>query len=454
MSKGKSSVGCLHPTIDDAMLHSASGSATSKNAGDKLDQLLYHVDKSTFSPFTNSPKLFTDRLIAYLNAQFSVKIDIKSKSAQQVIFELTGRSESTREAETALNSLFSSIKTKFYSKQSHGKFNLFRGDLSTSCTILSASIFACPNLFHVVQWEFSRAPILASSGFVKKDGGSLSVKYYTHQSPFGVKDEDLDAIVLRRLTSASEEIPYLTPSLLTQLTDLEKCIQKRPDYGHEICCWFEHQQESGNRSKTDVIYLYGKEPIVKQFHADVKSVMNKYMPKLHDVALSSFVVRIWYSMWSVRTFCCFFVLIQISYLREMCVDTLIQFAKNYEADGVEFRFGRESGGSCQFLAPEYLRERVKVFLLERSHVQVIQKEIRCSQALARRQQSALTALARKSNSLLSIVKPPAGIASPLLPNSTQSTVTSERIYVSNGDLTREKVRQNSGEMTGNDQRLT
>ena len=286
------------------VFHSVSGSATSKNAGDKLDRLLYHVATSTFSPFTNSPKLFTDRLTAYLNAQFSVKIDIKSRSAQQVICELTGRSENTREAEAALNSLFSSIKTKLYSKQSHGKFNLFRGELSTSCKILSASVFACPNLFHVVQWQFSRASILASCGFVKKDGGRLSVKYYAHQSPFGVKDEELDAIVLRRLASASEEIPYLTPNLCTQLKDLEKNIQKRPDHGHEICCWFEYQQESDNRSKTGVIYLYGKQPLVQQCHADIKSVMNKYMPKLHNVALSPFSVRIWHSICSVRTFRC------------------------------------------------------------------------------------------------------------------------------------------------------
>lgn len=132
----------------------------------------------------------------------------------------------------------------------------------------------------------------------------------------------------------------------------------------------------------------------------------------------------------------------------MCVEKLIQFTKDYEADGVEFRFGLESSGSCQFLAPEYLRERVKVFLLERSHVQIIQKEIQCSQALVRRKQSALIALARKNNSLISIVGPPAAVASPL---PTNSTVSPERIFVSNGDLTREKVRQNSGEKIGNNQ---
>ena len=131
----------------------------------------------------------------------------------------------------------------------------------------------------------------------------------------------------------------------------------------------------------------------------------------------------------------------------MCAEKLIQFTKDNEDDGVEFRFKCESGGSCQFFAPEYLCERVKVFLLEKSHVQVTQKEIRCSLALVRRQQSALIALARKNNSSLSIVEPPAAVASPLL---TNSTVSPERIHVSNGDLTKEKVRENSGEATEND----
>lgn len=290
--RGESLVGRLHPTNDDTMFHSPSGSASSKNDKDQLDQRVYLVDKSTFSPFTNSPKSFSDRLIAYLRAQFSVKIDMQSKSAQQVICELTGRPESIRDAETALNSLFSSVKTKLYSKQSHGKFHLFRGELSTNCKILSGSIFACPNLSNVVQLQFSRASILASCVFVKKGGGGLSVKYYAHQSLFGTKDEELDAIVLRQMTSASEKISYLTPNLCTQLTDLEKDIQKRPDHGREICCWFEHQKGSGDRSKTGVIYLYGKGPIVQQLHADIIAVMNKYMPKLHDLTLSPFVVRI------------------------------------------------------------------------------------------------------------------------------------------------------------------
>ena len=135
----------------------------------------------------------------------------------------------------------------------------------------------------------------------------------------------------------------------------------------------------------------------------------------------------------------------------MCEKELIQFEKDHEADGVDVRSKLYSSGSCQFLAPDYLKERVKVFLLERSHVQVTQKEIRCSRSLLAEKQLELIALARTHHSLLRIEEPPVATAPRTPTNLTQPQhVGREMIHVSQGDLLAEQVRHYSGESIHSD----
>ena len=127
---------------------------------------------------------------------------------------------------------------------------------------------------------------------MSKDDESLSVKYYARESQFGAKEAVINNIVLQRLNSAFETIPHLNPSLGRNLDDLQRKIQSRPDHGREISCWFQSQNEPGSVSKSGAIYFYGKPPIVDRLIKECRIEIGRYAPKLHDVALSPYAVRI------------------------------------------------------------------------------------------------------------------------------------------------------------------
>ena len=58
----------------------------------------------------------------------------------------------------------------------------------------------------------------------------------------------------------------------------------------------------------------------------------------------------------------------MEYLLKTCSNDLKQTEKEYENDGVDLR-SRLKSESSVFLAPKYLHEKLKVFLLEMSRIQ-------------------------------------------------------------------------------------
>ena len=126
MRIGKYFINFLARTNGYPVFRSPSLTTFSTKSDNQHATLSYQIDKSTFSPFMTSPKLFIDRLQIYLRDTFAVKFEMKSRPSQQVIYELNGQSQDIRKAQAELTSLFSSVTTKLYSKHIHCKFSSFQ----------------------------------------------------------------------------------------------------------------------------------------------------------------------------------------------------------------------------------------------------------------------------------------------------------------------------------------
>lgn len=120
------------------------------------------------------------------------------------------------------------------------------------------------------------------------------------------------------------------------------------------------------------------------------------------------------------------------------MNDLKKFEKDYEDDGVNLQ-SKFQGDSNQFLAPKYLHEKVKLFLLEMSLVQNISKDLKCSTQLINSKKRELSNLAIKNRCLLTI-KSSSSSAQPAMPK-----ISSGTINVSNGDLTAEQVKEKNKE---------
>ncbi len=96
------------------------------------------------------------------------------------------------------------------------------------------------------------------------------------------------------------------------LQALQTKIQKRSDYGQDICCWYNCQEGPTDRSRLPSIYLYGTKSVLQKIYQEVKRIGDEYTPIPCSVQLTSNQVGIccfirvnpierttYYCLWSV-----------------------------------------------------------------------------------------------------------------------------------------------------------
>mgnify|MGYP006892781112 CR=1 FL=1 len=114
----------------------------------------------------------------------------------------------------------------------------------------------------------------------------------------------------------------------------------------------------------------------------------------------------------------------MKYLIQLCSNELIKFEKTHENDSVDLRT-KFKANSNEFLAPKYLHEKIKVFLLELSQLQTISNDFPCSYQLVKDKKTELNNLAIKHRCLMTIQVP---------------SRSSNLIQILNGDLSTAEVK--------------
>jgi hypothetical protein len=241
-----------------------------KTTEENLYSLPYSIENSVYFPFFNPPNSFSDRLRTYLSDTFNIKLDIKKSSSTKYVLELKGQQKDVSEARPALTSLFASLKTKTYSDTKDCKlikYHFFKTKL-----LNLACKFSIPDVVRVAQWNLDQCSIVSSCSFSMTNGGTLSVRYFADNPQFGTDEQKLDDVLLHQLAGKSHRVSNTSKNLENKLRELENRIQQRSDYGHDICCLYNHQNDLPS------IHLYGTKSIVQQISQEIKKIREEYIP--------------------------------------------------------------------------------------------------------------------------------------------------------------------------------
>ncbi|UJR14782.1 hypothetical protein I4U23_001770 [Adineta vaga] len=372
-----------------------------KTIEESINTLPYSIENSVYFPFFRTTNAFPDRLKTYLLNTFHINLEIKFISSTKLMLELKGQQNNIYDARTVLQSLFTSLKTKAYSNTSE------------------SSKFTIPDLYQVAQWNLDRCSVISSCSYSPKNGGTLLVRYFADNPQFGTDEQTIDDIIFQNLYDIVYQLSAMSRKLDMKLNELQKIIHNRSDYGQQLCCWFNSRKESTEKNRLHSIYLGGTKAIVDEIIQEIKKIAEEYTPVLCNIQLISN---------------------QVIYLLQLCSAELIKFEKEYEADGVDLRSRLKCVNTSQFLAPKYLHEKIKLYLIEMSQIQMVSKDFKCSLHLLDEKKNEIKALAAKNHCLISIASPLLPKAAPLPSRATHSTskISSGAINISNGDLTTEK----------------
>jgi hypothetical protein len=152
--------------------------------------------------------------------------------------------------------------------------------------------FSIPDVDRVAQWNLDQCSIVSSCSFSTKNGGTLSVRYFADNPQFGTDEQKLDDILLHHLFGISYQVLITSKNLENKLQELENRIQQRSDYGQDICCLYNRQNELPS------IQLCGTKSNIQQIYQDFKKISDEYAPMPCRVQLQPNEVRIQISSWS------------------------------------------------------------------------------------------------------------------------------------------------------------
>ncbi len=132
--------------------------------------------------------------------------------------------------------------------------------------------FIIPDVYRVVQWNLDQCLIVSSCSFSPINGGTLLVRYFADNPQFGTDEQKLDDVILNHLIDKSHQVSITCKNLENKLQELENRIQRKLDYGEDICCLYDHQKD------LPTIYLYGIKSIVQQISQDIKKIFEEHTP--------------------------------------------------------------------------------------------------------------------------------------------------------------------------------
>lgn len=139
--------------------------------------------------------------------------------------------------------------------------------------------FSIPDFHHVAQWHFNRASIVTSCSFSSKNGGLLSVRYFSNDPHFGTDEDKLDDILHHQLCGRSFPVSITTNQLEKKLQELLKRIEQRSDYRQNICWSYDSEK------KPSSIDLGGTKAAVGQYFQDIQKISDEYAPIICQVRL-------------------------------------------------------------------------------------------------------------------------------------------------------------------------
>ncbi|CAF1400134.1 unnamed protein product [Adineta steineri] len=362
-----------------------------KTTENSLCTLPYTIENTVYFPFFSLSNPFANRLSTYLLNTFDITLDIKPVSPTKLVLDLKGQSNDVNDARSALTALFASLKTKTYPDNNDD------------------SKFTIPDIYRVVQWNLDQNSIVSSCSYSPKNGGLLLVRYFANNPQFGVDEQKIDDIIHHNIYAIVHQILITTKTLEKHLEELQTKIQQKSDYGQNICCLYNYS----DKNRLFSIHLCGTKTIVDDIYSEVKKIIDEYAPVPCNIQLP---------------------LNQVNFLLQICSAELIRFEKQHEIDGVDLRSGLKCDKTSQFLAPKYLHEKIKVFLLEMSQIQMASKDFQCSVQLFKTKKNEINTLALKNRCLLSISLS----SQPKASSRVAGTATSTAISVSNGDLITEQ----------------
>ena len=147
--------------------------------------------------------------------------------------------------------------------------------------------FSIPDVQRVAQWHLDQSGIVSSCTYSPRNGGTLLVRYFAGHPQFGADEQTIDDIILNKLYDETYQCSGNSKKFEVKLNELQKTIQSRADYGQHICCWFQSQKGSTEKTQPPSVYLCGNKPVVHEVHKQVKTLADEYIPTKCGVPLAS-----------------------------------------------------------------------------------------------------------------------------------------------------------------------
>lgn len=119
---------------------------------------------------------------------------------------------------------------------------------------------------------------MSSCSFSNKNGGTLSIRYFADHPQFGVDEQKIDDVIINKLFNSSHNFPITSRNLEIALENLQQKIQRRSDYGKDICCLFILGTRSVEEKPSTAVYICGTKNIVQQIHQEIKNVTDEHTP--------------------------------------------------------------------------------------------------------------------------------------------------------------------------------
>ncbi|CAF0841077.1 unnamed protein product [Didymodactylos carnosus] len=356
-----------------------------------MEKIHYPIENSSHLQFFSLQK-FEERLKYYLQCTFKVNMTVIRDT--KIVLEITGRNNDICSARDAIGNLFLSLQIKIFDDKTAGNWTI-----------------KIPDSIYVIQEYLNKNDIICICQHSTKKG--ITVSYFSNSPQFGLDPTQIDDI-LNIFLSLSSQISSSSTKLLKKWQEYEKIIHDRPDYNKNICF----------ASEPHAIHLFGLPDIVKEVHSTFENLKKDLEPKLCKTTLNPN---------------------QINYLLKVCHDKLKVLEKQHSDDSVEITSKLQNS---EFKAPIDLHEKIKLFLLENSQIDITRFDIKCPQSLSQTQKQRFDDVAQKFHCLLEMkieqtqTQSQHTNSSSTLSSTTTTTnvnIHQGTIHVRSGDLTTQSV---------------